>query len=245
MLWYVSLRRWTTACSASQAYTTSKRPGSRDPDLQDSIRSFRPPFRKPMLPLHILGSPVVPFCPFYLGVSLLKPNIGKKCTLIMKGLLGNLVSAKHIALSAVGSWSKFKGLQALWRFVLLAAWFSVVCNHTIASIFDTVTVRYCKKVVEDTFVGVIPRGASNEIYFLQPTFLKRTDGTLRMRSQAIAAHRPWLVITTFLACHLTGEPEVGVRISQGVDISEQIVRVQMEACCRRGDWCKMASRCDG
>ena len=37
-----------------------------------------------------LGFPVVPFCPFYLGVSLLKPNIRKKGTLIIKGLLGNL-----------------------------------------------------------------------------------------------------------------------------------------------------------
>ena len=37
-----------------------------------------------------LGSPVVPFCPFYLGVSFLEPNIRKKGTLIIKGLLGNL-----------------------------------------------------------------------------------------------------------------------------------------------------------
>ena len=28
--------------------------------------------------LALLGSLVVPFCPFYFGVSLLKPNIGKK-----------------------------------------------------------------------------------------------------------------------------------------------------------------------
>ena len=38
-----------------------------------------------------LGTTVVPFCPFYLGVSLLKLNIGKKGTLIINGLLGNLV----------------------------------------------------------------------------------------------------------------------------------------------------------
>ena len=38
----------------------------------------------------LLGSPVVPFCPFNLGVSLFKPNIRKKGILIMKGLLGNL-----------------------------------------------------------------------------------------------------------------------------------------------------------
>ena len=30
------------------------------------------------------------FCIFYFGVSLLKPNIGKKGTLIVKGLLGTL-----------------------------------------------------------------------------------------------------------------------------------------------------------
>ena len=39
----------------------------------------------------ILGTPVVPCLPFYLGVSLLKLNIWKKGTLIVKGLLGNLV----------------------------------------------------------------------------------------------------------------------------------------------------------
>ena len=43
------------------------------------------------LSVSYLGSPVVPFCPFCLGVSLLKPNIRKKGTLIIKGLLGNLV----------------------------------------------------------------------------------------------------------------------------------------------------------
>ena len=37
-----------------------------------------------------LGSPVVPFCPFSLGLPLLKPNSRKKGTLIIKGLLGNL-----------------------------------------------------------------------------------------------------------------------------------------------------------
>ena len=44
-----------------------------------------------MLALRFLGSPVVPFYPF-LGGSLLKPNSRKKGTLIIKGLLGNLVS---------------------------------------------------------------------------------------------------------------------------------------------------------
>ena len=39
-----------------------------------------------------LGSPVVPFGPFYLGFSLLKPNIRKKGTLMIKGSLGNLGS---------------------------------------------------------------------------------------------------------------------------------------------------------
>ena len=38
-----------------------------------------------------LGSPVVPMFPFLFGVSLLKLNIRKKGTLIIKGLLGNLV----------------------------------------------------------------------------------------------------------------------------------------------------------
>ena len=33
----------------------------------------------------------MPFSPFYLGVSLLKLNSRKKGTLIVKGLLGNLV----------------------------------------------------------------------------------------------------------------------------------------------------------
>ena len=38
-----------------------------------------------------LASAVVPFCPFYCGgVSLLKPNIRKKGTLIIRGLLRNL-----------------------------------------------------------------------------------------------------------------------------------------------------------
>ena len=37
-----------------------------------------------------LGTPVVPFCPFYIGVSLLKLNSRKKGALITQGLLGNL-----------------------------------------------------------------------------------------------------------------------------------------------------------
>ena len=42
--------------------------------------------------LHELGSPVVPVCPFWFGVSsLLKPNSRKKVTLIIKRLLENLV----------------------------------------------------------------------------------------------------------------------------------------------------------
>ena len=41
--------------------------------------------------LRNLGTPVVPFCPFYFGVSLLKLNSRKKGTLIINGLLGNLV----------------------------------------------------------------------------------------------------------------------------------------------------------
>ena len=38
----------------------------------------------------LLGSPVVPFCPFSFWVPLLKPKKGKKGTLIIKGLLGSL-----------------------------------------------------------------------------------------------------------------------------------------------------------
>ena len=37
-----------------------------------------------------LGTPEVPFCPFYFGVSFLKLNSRKKGTLIINGLLGNL-----------------------------------------------------------------------------------------------------------------------------------------------------------
>ena len=40
--------------------------------------------------IQMLGTPVVPFRPFYLGVSLLKLNSRKKGTLIINGLLGNL-----------------------------------------------------------------------------------------------------------------------------------------------------------
>ena len=40
-----------------------------------------------------LGSPVVPFYPFSFWVPLLIPNSRKKGTLIIKGLLGNLVKA--------------------------------------------------------------------------------------------------------------------------------------------------------
>ena len=39
-----------------------------------------------------LGSPVVPFYPISFWVRLLKPNSRKKGTLIIKGLLGNLVA---------------------------------------------------------------------------------------------------------------------------------------------------------
>ena len=38
-----------------------------------------------------LGTPVVTFSPFYIGAFLLKLNSRKKGTLILKGLLGNLV----------------------------------------------------------------------------------------------------------------------------------------------------------
>ena len=42
-----------------------------------------------------LGTPVVPFYPFCLGVSLLKLKSRKKGTLIIRGLLGNLVNVVH------------------------------------------------------------------------------------------------------------------------------------------------------
>ena len=47
--------------------------------------------RTPNRSLH-LGSPVVPFYPFSFWVPLLKPNSRKKGALIIKGLLGNLVT---------------------------------------------------------------------------------------------------------------------------------------------------------
>ena len=53
----------------------------------------------PQLP--ILGTPVEPFFPFYLGVSLLKLNSRKKGTLFMKGLLGNLVLFDGLCLQGV------------------------------------------------------------------------------------------------------------------------------------------------
>ena len=43
-----------------------------------------------------LGTPVVPFFPFYFGVSLLKLNSRKKGTLIIMRLLGNLDEVGYI-----------------------------------------------------------------------------------------------------------------------------------------------------
>ena len=40
---------------------------------------------------------MVLFCPFYLGVSLLKPNIRRKGTLIVRGLLGDLVIIRYLS----------------------------------------------------------------------------------------------------------------------------------------------------
>ena len=45
---------------------------------------------RPAGPLLGLGTSIVSFFPFYLGVSLLRFNARKKGTLIIKGLLGNL-----------------------------------------------------------------------------------------------------------------------------------------------------------
>ena len=48
--------------------------------------------------LYLLGTPVVPFFPFYLGVSFVKLNRRKTGTLSIKGLLGNLAnSSPYIA----------------------------------------------------------------------------------------------------------------------------------------------------
>ena len=47
---------------------------------------------------YMLGTPVVPFYLFYFGVSLFKQNSGKKGTLIIKGLLGNLVCVIFVTL---------------------------------------------------------------------------------------------------------------------------------------------------
>ena len=47
------------------------------------------PLKKGTL-LKDLGTPIVPFCPFFFGVSLLKPKSSQKGTLIINGLLGNL-----------------------------------------------------------------------------------------------------------------------------------------------------------
>ena len=62
-------------------------------------------------PLPLLGTPVVPFCPFYLGVSLFKPNSRKKGTLIIKGFLGNLVwSARNEGMDPYSDGFRVKGL---------------------------------------------------------------------------------------------------------------------------------------
>ena len=57
----------------------------------DAVNTFRAGGTVFEIKVLNLGTPVVPFCPFYLGVSLLKLNSRKKGTLIIKGLLGNLV----------------------------------------------------------------------------------------------------------------------------------------------------------
>ena len=49
------------------------------------------PFISPIVVPYIRGTPAVPFYPFCLGVSLLKLNSRKKGTLMIRGLLGNLV----------------------------------------------------------------------------------------------------------------------------------------------------------
>ena len=49
-----------------------------------------------ILEVFVLGAPVVPFYPFSFWVPLLKPNSRKKGSLIIKGLLGNLVYIIYI-----------------------------------------------------------------------------------------------------------------------------------------------------
>ena len=63
-----------------------------------------------------LGSPVVPFYPFSFGFPLLKPNSRKKGTLIIKGLLGNLVE------ETPRSQDRARALERRHRWRQCAAW---------------------------------------------------------------------------------------------------------------------------
>ena len=56
------------------------------------------------MPLHRackLLSTRFPFCPFWCGVSLLKPNSRKKGTLMIKGLLENLVEYRALEMGSL------------------------------------------------------------------------------------------------------------------------------------------------
>ena len=55
------------------------------------------------LTIPMLGTTVVPFCPLYFGASLLRLNSRKKGTLIIYGLLGNLVCTPRVA-TDISSW---------------------------------------------------------------------------------------------------------------------------------------------
>ena len=55
---------------------------------------------------HLLGTPVVPFCPLCLGISFIKLSSRKKGTLIVNGLLRNLVLAHRVRLARVPRHSK-------------------------------------------------------------------------------------------------------------------------------------------
>ena len=65
-----------------------------------------PYLHKAVVGLASLSTPVVPFFPFCLGVSLLKLNGRKKGTIIIKGLLGNLVPVEMYGSRGSASWSR-------------------------------------------------------------------------------------------------------------------------------------------
>ena len=86
-----------------------------------------------------LGTPAIPFFPSYFGISLFELNLRKKCTLIIKGLLGSLELVHDLGFLAafvlgrsfvegaiVGPLLKIRmggsGRQACWRFFHASSW---------------------------------------------------------------------------------------------------------------------------